>query len=684
MTRADVRWATAAVAGALLAVWPLGFGFPMAHDIAIADWWHDYTAYATSIALHARAFAAPHWMAGPHLGSNLAGQIEGGPFYPPGWVLFPVLGPFFGLGALYGFHLLVGTLGALPLARVGGRTPGAAAFMGVAYGASGFVVAHVKHPNIVGSSVWLPWALVGVLSAGRAPWPALPVLALAAAAAWFPGHPQIAYYATLVIVAATLWTHARAPRVLASCVAALACGGLIAALPVLPTLALAQDSFRSTTDWAFASHHVFDLFDLAFFVVPALRGSPYAGTWAAFEPTALPWEDYAYVGLATIALAAVAVAQERRARAVAGVALVGLLFAAGPLTPLYRAAWTVLPGLDAFRFPQRALWLVGLALAWLAAKGLDRSAPNDRVRAGALVVLVLDLALAHAPWLPTVPFASARATPLVQAARDDVPAPRVYVLDTLGDWTRTFGTGAYEPLVALPAAGLASTYGVESPDGYLVLLPEAVSWFWAHNNRDGLAEAPAMPGVATDGTLLARRRLERAGVTHVISAREVTDLAAVAAAEGYGLYRVPNPWPAAYTVAGWSAAEGVAAWQQADDTDDIVFEGVRGNPGDPARVPLTPPPPGETEVYDVAGRAGALVVARAWSPGWTARIDGVEADVVRANGWQRAVVLPAGAREVVFRFAAPGVRTGAASALLGLLATVALSVWARRHPPGSP
>lgn len=684
MKREDAGWAAAAVVGSLLAVWPLAFGLPMAHDIAIADWWHDYTGYATSIALHARAFAAPHWMAGPHLGSNLAGQIEGGPFYPPGWLLFPVLGPFFGLIALYGFHLVVGTLGAFVLARVGGRTPGAAAFMGVAYGASGFVVAHVKHPNIVGSSVWLPWALTGVLLAGARPWPALPVLTLATAAAWFPGHPQIAYYATFVVAAATVLNHARAPRVLASCVAAIACGGLLAALPVLPTLALAQDSFRSTTDWAFASRHGFDLFDLAFFVVPSLRGSPYAGTWAAFEPSALPWEDYAYVGLSTLALAAFAVVKEPRARALAGLAILGILFAAGPLTPLYHAAWTVLPGLDAFRFPQRALWLVGLALAWLAAQGLDRAAPNDRVRALALAVLVLDLALAHAPWLPTVPFSSARATPLVQAARADVPAPRVYVLDTLQDWTRTYGTGSYEPLVALPAANLASTYDVESPDGYVVLLPEAVSWFWAHNNRDALAFAPVMPGVAADGTLLARRRLERAGVTHVISAREVADLAEVTTAEGYGLYRVPNPWPAAYTVAGWSAGKGVAAWQQADESDVIVFEGVRGNTGDAARVPLTPPPPAETEVYDVAGRTGALVVARAWSPGWTARIDGVDAPVVRANGWQRAVLLPSGAREVVFRFSAPGVSTGAASALLGLLGTAALSVWARRHLPGSP
>ena len=681
-------WATAAGVGALVAVWPLAFGFPVAHDIAISDWWHDYTGYATSIAEHARTGSLPQWMAGPHLGSNFAGQIEGGPFYPPGWALFPLLGPFFGLAALYGFHIVVGTLGAYTLARVSGRTPGAAAFMGVAYGASGFVVAHVKHPNIVGSSVWLPWALVGVALAGRRPWPALPLLALASAAPWFPGHPQIAYYATLVVVGAIVLHHRSAPRTLAACLAAVTCGGLLAALPVLPTLALANDSFRNATDWEFASHHVFDLFDLAFFVVPSLRGSPYAGTWQAFEPTALPWEDYAYVGLPTLVFAAIACVQEPRARVMAALAALGLLFAAGPLTPLYHAAWTVLPGLDAFRFPQRALWLVGLALAFLAAQGLDRVATNARARALAVAVLILDLALAHRPWLPTVPFSSARATPLLAAAQHDTPAPRLYVLNTLGDWTAAYGAGTraapYRDLVGLPAANLASAYRVESPDGYVVLLPESTSWFWAHNNRGDLVDAPVMPGVDGTGHLLARRRLERAGVTHVVSATPVDGLTPIATEANFGLYRLANPWPGAYTVDEWSAGMGVAAWHQVEDTDVIVFEGVRGHTGDTARVSIAPPPAGETEVYDVTGRSGALVVARAWSRGWSATIDGGEAEVIRANGWQRAVVLPPGARQVVFKFWAPGVTKGAAAALLGLLGTVALSVWAhRRTPPGS-
>jgi hypothetical protein len=58
----------------------------------------------------------------------------------------------------------------------------------------------------------------------------------------------------------------------------------------------------------------------------------------------------------------------------------------------------------------------------------------------------------------------------------------------------------------------------------------------------------------------------------------------------------------------------------------------------------------EIRVAVQAARGGVLVLNDVWHPWWFAEIDGKRTPVLRANGIFRAVILPAGAQEVVFRF----------------------------------
>jgi hypothetical protein len=68
-----------------------------------------------------------------------------------------------------------------------------------------------------------------------------------------------------------------------------------------------------------------------------------------------------------------------------------------------------------------------------------------------------------------------------------------------------------------------------------------------------------------------------------------------------------------------------------------------------------------------------LVLTDTWFPGWTARLDGAEVPIARANHAFRAVALPAGRHEVEFVFRPRGLRTGAAITLVSLgLLTVLL------------
>jgi hypothetical protein len=72
-----------------------------------------------------------------------------------------------------------------------------------------------------------------------------------------------------------------------------------------------------------------------------------------------------------------------------------------------------------------------------------------------------------------------------------------------------------------------------------------------------------------------------------------------------------------------------------------------------------------------------LVLTDTWFPGWTARLDGAEVPIARANHAFRAVALPAGRHEVEFAFRPRGLRTGAAITLVSLGVLAALLVW---HP----
>jgi hypothetical protein len=58
----------------------------------------------------------------------------------------------------------------------------------------------------------------------------------------------------------------------------------------------------------------------------------------------------------------------------------------------------------------------------------------------------------------------------------------------------------------------------------------------------------------------------------------------------------------------------------------------------------------EIRVAVQATRGGVLLLNDVWHPWWFAEIDGKRTPVLRANGIFRAVILPAGATEVVFRF----------------------------------
>jgi len=81
--------------------------------------------------------------------------------------------------------------------------------------------------------------------------------------------------------------------------------------------------------------------------------------------------------------------------------------------------------------------------------------------------------------------------------------------------------------------------------------------------------------------------------------------------------------------------------------------------------------PGRIRISVQAGRASLMVYSEAWAPGWRARVNGADAEVIRVDGALLGVIIPAGASEVAFDYHPFGWKLAWPISLTSLLALMA-------------
>jgi hypothetical protein len=332
------------------------------------------------------------------LGRPFVADPQAAFWYPTTW-LFALLPPLEAYAAslwvhyslaLWGMYLL---LRRMPLARH------AALFGGITFAFCGFMLAHRAHFTMQHAAAWTPWVFWSLARLRTARGNVLHGFALAAlilALQCFAGHVQIV---GLTMAGALLWLLGSRPRrkrrarraydvrplfgwLLAGCGAA----GLFAIqwLPTYDYLQLCTRVQRTYKDFVENSWSPASAID---WVLPMFLGQrtpnffdqPY---WGPSHQV----EQFAYAGLLPLGLALLALRrgwwQDARRRPWVVVGALGLLWALGkqgPICPLLY--W--LPGSSLFRCPARALLLVNLAVAALAAVTVhDLGAALGKKRSG--------------------------------------------------------------------------------------------------------------------------------------------------------------------------------------------------------------------------------------------------------------------------------------------------------------
>jgi len=93
--------------------------------------------------------------------------------------------------------------------------------------------------------------------------------------------------------------------------------------------------------------------------------------------------------------------------------------------------------------------------------------------------------------------------------------------------------------------------------------------------------------------------------------------------------------------------------------------------------------PEDVRVHVEVSQPAVLILLDAYDKGWTATLEnGAEVPILRANVLARAVVVPAGAHTVTFRYETPLLKAGAWVSLLGCVLGVAMIAFARRRTQG--
>lgn len=631
-----------ALAGALAAVlvaWaPVIAG---ARSVAHYDLFHEHVPFRAFVKQSLEAGELPLWAPGMRAGYPLHANGEAG-------LLSPIEAPLrlahlpahrasdaaFVLGSL----LAAGF--AFALGRALGMRPAAAALTAIGYGLSGRLVA-AAWPNAAVVAGLAPALLLALERLRRAPlslWPPLGV-ALALGATLLAGRPQSLVPILLLAGASMLGGGLRGR--LRPLLLGLGLGFGLGAPQSLPTLAFVEASTRAEGLGAEERAE------------GSLTGAELPRVALALGDRRAWPEARAHVGVLTLALAVAAAVgalgaarrAPRRTLFFAGAALVALLLALGPATPLFALAGH-LPVLGTLRVPARFLIVTSLGLAIAGGLGLDAFVKRPLLRAGAVALVAVELVLSA--WA-TIPWSSPEIYTAVPRA---VAAVQALPLDASGAPARFIGEdrlGGFDGVV-----GLADGTAVEQRDGLGGdrALQFGLLGAWGYGEPVYAWQQAFVPNTA--------RRLATLGVREgPVLPRALVVSGAIAAAnadEARSLLETVDP---SRTV----VLEDAPALEAA-----APFEAVAAN--------VVLATANRVVIAAHAPRAAWLVLHDAWDADWAASLNNADtgatdAPVLRAHSFFRAVRVPQGDSIVTFTYRPTTLAVGA---IVGALAALAVAL----------
>ena len=386
------RWVTAYVAVALTGLWSSrSFWWPGRYVVGFDGYAYSGPNLQVTEAA-TRRWSLALWNDAIFGGVTHLGNPQAGTLYPPR-LLAVVLDTNRAMGVLVALHVVLLGAGIVTLARRLELGAGAATVGGCATVLGGMTLTKAVQFEQILVIAWMPWLLAAILAVlrGRRPWPAVAGLAIVTAATLSAGHPQMTFEAIVLAFAVVVGAVAERRR-LGHLAAGAALGALIAAPQVIAAaIATAQSAITAGRDPA-------QLLDRTYSTVPDAVVRNLLGDIVAGDPIAFvgAFEGISFVGVVLMSLAVIGTVdgltrrgQRRWTAALAAVAVIAVIWSAGPRTIIFRATRRLIPGFELARVSSRWLIVVAIVVVVLAMSGLDALLRRRLTRRTAVISAVL-------------------------------------------------------------------------------------------------------------------------------------------------------------------------------------------------------------------------------------------------------------------------------------------------------
>ena len=325
-------------------------------------------------------------------GLPFVGAMHGDIFYPTSFLRL-LLAPDTVLNIVFALHLVLAGLFTYAFLRAIGATWTASVTGGLAYQLSGIVASLVSpgHDGKMAVSALLPLLLIGLLLGIRKRrLEGFGLVALVTGLDLLSPQLQMTQYSLILAGLFTLWLcfvdeeRPAEMRARWTCLGlaalAVAVGFGVAMIQLLPFIRYTPYAARTVGQqgWAYATSYAMPPENILDWLVPTFTGilDHYWGS-NFFK---LHSE---YVGAATLALAAVGVANRRRRQLIwflGGAGALFILVALGGHTPFYRLWYALVPGVKVTRAPGMAFFIPTFVFACLAAFGVERLERGEGAR----------------------------------------------------------------------------------------------------------------------------------------------------------------------------------------------------------------------------------------------------------------------------------------------------------------
>jgi hypothetical protein len=468
----------------------------------------------------------------------------------------------------------------------------------------------------------------------------------------------------------------------AGAAASLACGGLIAAPQLLPTLEMIGQVQRAVAGkFEFATSYSVPPAQLVTLLAPMYFG----------DNREVPDESSGFVGIAGLVLGTLGVMGRSRQRFLwAGLALLGLVLALGRYTPVFRAFYHLVPGVSLFRAPARYFLLFTLALAPLAALGFERLWKGDealgrqlRWMGGGLMARHGRAAAAVLGLLLVAELIGYNSRYFLAHPLGDMEWPAEFVSKVRSHPQQPFRIGS-ATLEQTPEIGKCQLAEIDHVGGYeSMMLQRYTELCNVGRGRPASDVIVAMvvlrPGPIFD--LLGARLWIVPGPR-----QEPPGWRTFGQLPSGFVYENPKALPRAFLVG--RSVVIPSAGERLKFLSDPSFDARRVvalESGAPAEtdasggvVRLAEMKPGYYSLQTECPVDAILVLSETFYPGWSATVDGAPAEILPADHLVQALRLPAGKHEVRFTFRSRFLGLGFALVALALLIPLGIAAIRKR------